>query len=327
MPSPPADLGARRAAFRALHESGCFVIPNPWDVGTAKALAAAGFAALATTSGGFAFSRGVPDEADALSVDDVLGHIGEIVAATELPVNADFQAGYADDADGVATNVGRCVTEAGVAGLSIEDARPDRSGRLYEIHEATDRVAAARAAIDASGADVLLTGRAECFLTNHPEPLEEAIRRLGAYAEAGADVLYAPGIRDPEQMHAIVETCAPKPVNVLIGSDLGLRVGDLAEASASAGSASAQPSRGSPGGPSGARSKLSPRTAASPPSTAPHPSPSSTSSSPGTSPRSSGTAAAPARRPGRRVASRARRVEPRDSSASAVEQPLGGVGR
>jgi 2-methylisocitrate lyase-like PEP mutase family enzyme len=224
----PADPRARRAAFRGLHESGCFVIPNPWDVGTARALAAAGFEALATTSAGFAFSRGLPDAADALSVDDVLDHVAEIVEATELPVNADFQAGYADDADGVATNVGRCV-EAGVAGLSIEDARPDGSGRLFEIHEATERITAARAAIDASGADVLLTGRAECFLTGHPEPLEEAIRRLGAYSEAGADVLYAPGIRETEQMHAIVHTCAPKPVNVLIGSDLGLRVGDLAE--------------------------------------------------------------------------------------------------
>jgi len=219
------DLTARRAAFRRLHESGCFVIPNPWDIGTAQALAGAGFPALATTSAGFAFSRGLPDAPDALTVEEVLDHTAEIVAATGLPVNADFQAGYADDAEGVARNVARCV-ETGVAGLSIEDARP--GGGLFEIGEAAERIAAARAAIDAAGADVLLTGRAECFLTGHPEPLEEAIRRLEAYAEAGADVLYAPGIADAEQMRTIVEAAAPKPVNVLVGSDLGLRVEDLA---------------------------------------------------------------------------------------------------
>ena len=183
------DLAPRRAAFRALHESGCFVIPNPWNSGTARALASLGFEALATTSAGFAHSRGVADHA--LEVGDVLIHVAEIADATELPVNADFQAGYADDAEGVAANVTRCV-EAGVAGLSIEDSTGDPGRPLYEIPEAVERVHAAREAIDASGADVLLTGRAECFLTGHPKPLEESIRRLAAYAEAGADVFTRP---------------------------------------------------------------------------------------------------------------------------------------
>jgi 2-methylisocitrate lyase-like PEP mutase family enzyme len=222
------DLASRRASFRSLHESGCFVIPNPWDPGTARALASLGFQALATTSAGFAHSRGLPDSSQALEVEDVLAHVAEIAAATELPVNADFQAGYAEDAEGVATNVGRCV-EAGVSGLSIEDATDLSGKQLFELPEAVERVRAAREAIDASGADVLLTARAECFLVGAPDPLEESIRRLAAYAEAGADVLYAPGPHEREPIAAIVEAVAPKPVNVLIAADVGLRVSDLAE--------------------------------------------------------------------------------------------------
>lgn len=222
-----ADLSARRASFRALHEDGCFVIPNPWNPGTARALASLGFKALATTSAGFAHSRGLSDKA--LALEPVLEHVAEIVAAADLPVNADFQAGYAADPAGVAASVGRCV-EAGVAGLSIEDATGAPAGPpLYELAEAVERVRAAREAIDASGADVMLTARAECFLTGHPDPLEEATRRLAAYAEAGADVLYAPGPHEREPIEAIVEAAAPKPVNVLIAADVGLRVADLAE--------------------------------------------------------------------------------------------------
>jgi 2-methylisocitrate lyase-like PEP mutase family enzyme len=222
-----ADLASRRASFRSLHESGCFAIPNPWDRGTARALASLGFEALATTSAGFAHSRGLPDAPRGPGVEEVLAHVGEIAAATELPVNADFQSGYAEGPEGVAANVRRCV-EAGVAGLSIEDAT-GAPGELFELPEAVERVRAAREAIDSSGADVLLTARAECFLTGHPDPLEEATRRLVAYAEAGADVLYAPGPHERQPIGAIVEAVAPKPVNALIAADAGLRVADLAE--------------------------------------------------------------------------------------------------
>jgi 2-methylisocitrate lyase-like PEP mutase family enzyme len=221
-----ADLTARRAAFRRLHESGCFVIPNPWDVGTARYLRHLGFRALATTSAGFAFSRGLPD--GAVTRASMLGHIAEIVAVADLPVNADFQAGYADTPDGVAESVRLCVA-TGVAGLSIEDATGDPAKPLYELSVAVERIEAARAAIDASGTGVLLTGRAECHLVDHPAPLRESIRRLRAYAEAGADVLYAPGPHEREAIRAIVTAVAPKPVNVLVSSDLGLRVADLAE--------------------------------------------------------------------------------------------------
>lgn len=217
-----------RASFRALHEHGCFVVPNPWDVGSAVALERLGFAALATTSAGFAFSRGLPDAPDALAVEDVLEHIAQIAGAVDVPVNADFQAGYASDAEGVGVSVRRCV-EAGVAGLSIEDVRPEPKGALFETSEALERVQAARDAIDGTGADVLLTARAECFLVRHPDPLAESIRRLRLYADAGADVLFAPGVRERDQIRAIVEAVAPKPVNVLIGADTGLAVSDLAE--------------------------------------------------------------------------------------------------
>jgi 2-methylisocitrate lyase-like PEP mutase family enzyme len=221
------DVASRRVAFRALHERGCFVMPNPWDVGSARYLARLGFPALATTSAGFAFSRGRPDRPDALSCDDVLRHVSEIVAATDRPVNADFQAGYAVDAAGVADSVRRCV-ETGVAGLSIEDATGDSAHPLFELDEAVERVRAARAAIDASGADVLLTARAECYLVGHPRPLDESIKRLRAYAAAGADVLFAPGPRQRDEVAAIVAAVSPKPVNVLVSANTGLRVEDLA---------------------------------------------------------------------------------------------------
>ena len=222
------DIATRRAAFRKLHESGCFVIPNPWDIGTARYLRHLGFKALATTSSGFSFSKGLPDTDWAVPLDLALAHIAEIVAATELPVNADFESGYAHDPRGVAENVGRCV-ETGVAGLSIEDATGDPRKPLYDLAHAVDRIEAARAAVDASGADVLLTARAECYLVGHPDPLTEAIRRLQAYAEAGADVLYAPGPRTGDDIKAIVEAVAPKPVNILVSAPIGLTLTDLAE--------------------------------------------------------------------------------------------------
>ena len=218
------DFTERRAAFRKLHESGCFVIPNPWDVGTARYLRHLGFRALATTSAGLAFSRGLPDAG--VSRDLVLSHIAEIVSSVDLPVNADFESGYAQEPEGVAESVRLCVA-TGVAGLSIEDSTGDRSKPLYDLPLAVERMQAARAAIEASG--VLLIGRAECFLTGHAEPLKEAIRRLQAYAEAGADVLYAPGVRDRADIRAIVSAVSPKPVNVLMSANTGLKVSDLAE--------------------------------------------------------------------------------------------------
>jgi 2-methylisocitrate lyase-like PEP mutase family enzyme len=222
-----AEERARRAAFRALHERGCFVIPNPWDPGTAAYLQHLGFPALATSSAGFAFARGLPDDGRAVTRDMALGHIAEVVAATDLPVNADFQAGYADDPEGVARNVALCVA-TGVAGLSIEDATGDPARPLYDLPLAVERVRAARAAIDASASGVLLTARAECFMVGHPDPLPESIRRLQAYAAAGADVLYAPGPTRSEDLRAIVSAVAPKPVNVLMGGGAGLRTSDLA---------------------------------------------------------------------------------------------------
>jgi 2-methylisocitrate lyase-like PEP mutase family enzyme len=221
------DPSARRTAFRSLHESGCFIIPNPWDVGTARYLRHLGFQALATTSSGFSFSRGLPDTDWAVPLDLALAHIAEVVEATELPVNADFESGYAHEPEGVAENVRRCV-ETEVAGLSIEDATGDPHKPLYDLDHATARIKAARAAIEAAGADVMLTARAECYLVDHPDPLPEAIRRLQAYAEAGADVLYAPGPRKRDDIKAIVEAVAPKPVNILMSSNTGLTLTDLA---------------------------------------------------------------------------------------------------
>ena len=222
-----ADFSARRAAFRTLHEHGCFVIPNPWDPGSARYLRQLGFQALATTSAGFAFSRGLPDSSRAMPVDAVLGHIADVVGAVDLPVNADFESGYADDPDGVAASVRRCVA-TGVAGLSIEDATGDRAHPLHDLPLAVERLAAARAAIDESGSGVLLTARAECFLVGQEDPLGESIRRLTAYAQAGADVLFAPGIYQRDDIRTLTGALAPKPVNVLVGRNIGLTVADLA---------------------------------------------------------------------------------------------------
>lgn len=213
----------RVAAFRTLHESGCFVLPNPWDIGTARYLRHLGFAALATTSSGFSFGRALPDADWAVPRDAALGHIAEIAAASDLPVNADFESGYAHDPEGVAESVRLCC-ETGVAGLSIEDATGDANRPLYEIDLAAERIRAARAAIDAHGAGVMLTGRAECFLVRHPDALAESIRRLVAYAEAGAEVLYAPGLRRPEDIRVVVEAVAPRPVNLLVSGPIGLDV-------------------------------------------------------------------------------------------------------
>lgn len=221
-----SKYAARRAAFRKLHESGCFLIPNPWDAGSAHALAALGFKALATTSSGFAWSRAHAD--NTMDVEAVLAHCREIAEATELPVNADFEDGHARDIDGLKKNVTRCV-ETGVAGLSIEDSTGDPSQPLYDFDEAVARMRAARAAIDATGEDVMLIGRAECFLVGHADPLNESIKRLRAYAEAGADCLYAPGAGKPEQICAIVEAVAPKSVNVLVGRPAPYMLADLAK--------------------------------------------------------------------------------------------------
>jgi 2-methylisocitrate lyase-like PEP mutase family enzyme len=221
-------LDDRRADFARLHEAGCFVIPNPWDIGTARFLRHLGFRALATTSAGFQFSRGRADTVWGSPRDLVLAHVAEMVAATELPVNADFQSGYAQDPEGVAANVELCVA-AGVAGLSIEDATGNPSQPLYDLAVAVRRIAAARAAIDATGAQVLLTARAESYLVGHPQPLGDVLRRLTAYAEAGADVLYAPGPRTAVDLQAIVRAVSPLPVNALISADVGLTVADLAD--------------------------------------------------------------------------------------------------
>jgi 2-methylisocitrate lyase-like PEP mutase family enzyme len=221
-----SDFTARREAFRSLHTQGCFVIPNPWDIGTARYLRHLGFKALATTSSGLSFSRGLPDADWAVPRDTVLAHVAEIVAATELPVNADFESGYAHDPEGVAKNVRLCV-DTGVAGLSIEDFTGDHNNPLYEFSIAVQRIKAARFAVGDSGA--LLSGRAECFLVGHPDPLKESIRRLQAYSDAGADVLFAPGVRTREDIQAIVRAVHPKPVNVLMGWNTGLKVADLAE--------------------------------------------------------------------------------------------------
>jgi 2-methylisocitrate lyase-like PEP mutase family enzyme len=227
MNATPAQSAAI-ASFRALHSSGCFVLPNPWDVGTARYLQHLGFQALATTSAGFAFSRGLPDGAEAVPLDTMLAHIREIVAATPLPVNADFQSGYAHEPEGVAANVALCVA-TGVAGLSIEDATGDGASPLYEHRLAVDRVRAARAAIDASGIPVVLTARCEAWLVGHPDPARVALARLVAFAEAGADCLYAPGVRDPQEIAAMVKAVAPRPVNVLVSAPGPLSVARLAD--------------------------------------------------------------------------------------------------
>jgi len=207
-------IADRRARFRQLHDSGCFLIPNPFDVGSARWLQSLGFPALASTSSGSAFAHGRPD--GGMTLDEVLAHLRTLVDACDLPINADFEDGLAANEDELAQNVTRCIA-TGVAGLSIENSTGDAARPLYPFAEAVSRMRAARAAIDASGEDVMLIGRAECFLTGHATPLDEAVRRLVAYAEAGADCLYAPGVRTHADIEAIVHAVAPKPVNVLVG--------------------------------------------------------------------------------------------------------------
>ena len=210
-----------------MHGSGCFVLPNPWDIGTAIYLERLGFKALATTSAGFAFSHGKSD--GAVARDEMLGHIREIVEATSLPVNADFMAGYADEPEGIAANVRLCLA-TGVAGLSIEDNTGRTDSPLYEKQLAVERIRAARAAIDTSKTGAVLTGRCEAWLVHDPDPLHTALERLAAYAEAGADCLYAPGVSNPAEIAQIVKTVAPKPVNVLVsGFNHQLSVSQLAD--------------------------------------------------------------------------------------------------
>jgi 2-methylisocitrate lyase-like PEP mutase family enzyme len=222
MTSRPS-VADKRKTFRKLHETGCFVIPNPWNVGSARYLQGRGFPALATTSSGHAHAQGFADGAQ--SRDDVLAHYNELAAATDVPLNADFENGFADDPDGVAANVTRCIA-TGIAGLSIEDA-PKSAAPLYDFDLAVARVKAARAAIDRGGGDVVLTARAENFIRGVND-LDDAIRRLMAYKAAGADCLYAPGIRTREQIEAVVKAVAPAPVNFLSGGAFGFTVNDIA---------------------------------------------------------------------------------------------------
>jgi len=223
MPSPQ-DVSARRRSFRQLHASGCFVIPNPWDPGSAGYLEKLGFKALASTSSGAAWRHAKAD--GQMTVEQVLVHLRELVDATSLPVNADFEAGYAVDPAGVARNV-RLALETGVAGLSIEDSTGNADAPLRDIAASVERIRAARAAIDEAGGEALLVGRAENFFLGRPD-LADTIRRLQAYAEAGADCLYAPGIRTRDQISAVVSAVAPKPVNLLIGFATELTLADIA---------------------------------------------------------------------------------------------------
>lgn len=218
------SIADKRRAFRALHQSGCFVIPNPWNVGGARYLQGLGFKALATTSSGYAHSLGYSD--GDVTRDMVLAHCREIAQATDIPVNADFEGGYADDPDEVAENVRLCV-QTGVAGLSIEDYTDNDSDPLYDFDLAVKRVRAARDAIDKSGGDVVFTARTEGFIRNRPD-LDETIRRLKAFADAGADCLYSPGIKTREQIMATIKAVAPKPINFLNSGAFGYTVNDLA---------------------------------------------------------------------------------------------------
>src|SRR5882724_7194382 len=209
MPHVRPSIADKRRAFHKLHEAGCFVIPNPWDVGSARYLQSLGFKALATTSSGFAWSHGHRD--GGMSRDRVLDHLTEMVEATDLPINADFEHGFALDAAGVAESV-RLAVATGVAGLSIEDSTGNAAQPLFDLDTAVERIGAARKAIDLAGGDTLLVGRAERFLVGRPD-LDETIARLKAYAQAGADCLYAPGLRKREQIAAVVAAIAPKPFN------------------------------------------------------------------------------------------------------------------
>jgi len=217
----PLLASTKRAEFRKLHEGGCFVLPNPWDVGSALALQSLGFKALASTSAGLAWSLGRAD--NSITRDEVLAHLKAVADRTDIPLNADFENGFAHDPDGVAANVTAAV-ETGIAGLSIEDSTGDAAATLYAFDLAVARIAAARTAIDRSGADVVLTARSEGFIAGRPD-LAETIRRLRAFSDAGADCLYAPGLREDDQIRAIVAAAASKPVNVLT---LGRPVAELA---------------------------------------------------------------------------------------------------
>jgi 2-methylisocitrate lyase-like PEP mutase family enzyme len=219
-------------AFRDLHAAGCFVLPNPWDVGTARYLEHLGFKALATTSAGFAHFRGLSDSIASVPLDDMLAHFRDIVSATALPVNADFQAGYAREPEGVAANVTACIA-TGVAGLSIEDNSGESAKGappLFERALAVERIRAARKAIDATGVPVVLTARCEAWLVGAADAERTVLDRLTAFADAGADCLYAPGTRDPAMIAAIVKAVAPRPVNVLVSvPDPALSVARLAD--------------------------------------------------------------------------------------------------
>jgi len=217
------DHAARVREFRRLHESGCFVIPNPWDAGSAVALERLGFSALATTSAGFAWSRGRRD--GGVSLEEALAHLAEIARAVSVPVNADFEGAFAVEPERVAENVARA-TATGVAGLSVEDSTGDAAEPLFPFELAVERVRAARSAIDASGTRVLLTARSEGFIRGRPD-LAETVRRLEAYARAGAECLYAPGIRARGEIDAVLRAAAPLPVNVLAWDDA--TVAELAE--------------------------------------------------------------------------------------------------
>jgi 2-methylisocitrate lyase-like PEP mutase family enzyme len=209
---PPSD---RVPVFRALHERGTFVMPNPWDVGSARFLVSLGFPAVATTSSGFAWTLGRSD--NHVTLEEALDHLRAIASAVDVPVNADFEGGFAIEPEAVGANVRRA-TETGVAGISIEDSTGEAAEPLFAFDLAVERIRAARAAIDASGTAIVLTGRSEGFIVGRPD-LDETIRRLTAYAEAGADCLYAPGIRDMAHIEAIVQAVAPKPLNILVSTD------------------------------------------------------------------------------------------------------------
>jgi 2-methylisocitrate lyase-like PEP mutase family enzyme len=224
MPHTRPSIADKRRTFLRLHQHGCFVIPNPWDVGSARYLQSLGFKALATTSSGFAWSHGHRD--GGMSRDRVLDHLTEMVEATDLPINADFEHGFAPDAAGVAESV-RLAVETGVAGLSIEDSTGQASKPLFDTDTAIERIRAARGAIDKAGADAMLIGRAEGFLVGQPD-IEQVIARLKAYANAGADCLYAPGIRSVEHITAVVAAVAPKPVNLLVGFNADLTLEKIA---------------------------------------------------------------------------------------------------
>jgi 2-methylisocitrate lyase-like PEP mutase family enzyme len=217
-------ISEKRRAFRALHQGGCFVIPNPWNVGSARYLQGLGFKALATTSAGFAHAQGYSD--GDVTRDMMLAHFHEIAQVADVPVNADFEGGYADDPDEVAENVKLCVA-TGVAGISIEDYTEDDANPLYDFDLAVRRVRAARDAIDKAGGEVVFTARTEGFIRNRPD-LEETIRRLKAFADAGADCLYSPGIKTREHITATIKAVAPKPINFLNSGAFGFTVDDLA---------------------------------------------------------------------------------------------------